>query len=288
MDCPIIVHGNRYSCNEQYIQSQKCILFGDEEAEIQIMNSSDPKEMKNIGDSVKNYNHRLWIEKCEEIAIKCTKIKFETHEHARRYLLQTGEKKLGEGTRSRKWGVGLHISDPKVTDEKEWCGENLMGKILSQTRSNIRAKQSQEAKDITEEIDMILGGVLPVTKESRNQVGSELGCDGEKTEQTVQSQNCSNDEGGKSDDPVENRDCTMHNKKQCAIVIGDSNTKGLVRDQENLPLNVVLCAKSGRKIEEVETVVNDSGLDPENVSVALMHVGTCNWNTSQGLVTKTI
>ena len=109
---PVVIHDVQYSCSEQYIQSQKCKLFGDKASEIRIMNSNDPREMKAIGDNVRNYKHGEWMNECERIATECSEAKFRTHEQARRYLLQTGEKCLGVGTRSKKWGVGLHVSDP--------------------------------------------------------------------------------------------------------------------------------------------------------------------------------
>ena len=150
-DYPIEIDGKNYTCGEQYIQSKKSELFGDEGKKEQIMRETDPKEMKKLGDKVRNYEHSVWMRECSEIALTCTRQKFATYEKARKILLHTGNKIIGEATKSKVWGIGLHISDSRALNREEWSGSNLMGGILMQIRSEMRAMEA------TEEIDSVLG-----------------------------------------------------------------------------------------------------------------------------------
>lgn len=157
MDCPIEINGKKYLCNEQYIQSEKCDIFCDDENYDNIMRETVPKKMKEYGDNVKNYDNDTWMLKCPEVAAKCNRVKFSTHQHAKQALLKTGEKILGEGTKSKKWGIGLHISNSNALDTRQWVGENLMGDCLMQIRREL------QVEDTVEEIDSLLNAAAAET-----------------------------------------------------------------------------------------------------------------------------
>ncbi len=50
--------GVTYCCNEQYVTSQKALLFQDVDAHNKNMESENPAEMKHI--CVQNYDHGIW------------------------------------------------------------------------------------------------------------------------------------------------------------------------------------------------------------------------------------
>ena len=54
--------------------------------------------MKARGNRVRNYNDKEWKEMGEVIAMECVKVMFQTHDKARRALLKTGKKVIGETT----------------------------------------------------------------------------------------------------------------------------------------------------------------------------------------------
>lgn len=54
-------------------------------------------------------------------------------------LLSTGEKQLVEvNGKDTIWGIGLYANDPRVLDEKQWRGQNLLGKVLMRVREELK------------------------------------------------------------------------------------------------------------------------------------------------------
>lgn len=149
MEYPVDIDGETFICNEQYIQGSKCRIFNDKDQFEKIMESEDPKEMKYLGDRVDNYDHDIWMQKCERVALRCNREKYAQHEKARKELLSTEEKMIGEGSANKVWGVGMHISDTNVIDQEKWKGFNLMGNILMQIRSEIREDNQDENHEET-------------------------------------------------------------------------------------------------------------------------------------------
>jgi len=50
-------------------------------------------------------------------------------------LLATGDATLCEASiKDTIWGVGLAPTDPKVQDQSQWLGTNLLGKSLMEVR----------------------------------------------------------------------------------------------------------------------------------------------------------
>ena len=278
MDCPFEIDNERYICTEQYIQSQKCKLFNDTEHDMLIMNSTDPKEMKRLGENVRNYVHRTWMENCHDIAMKCNRVKFETHEHAKKQLLQTGNKVLGEGTMSKKWGIGIHISDPRSVLMDEWSGENLMGSILSQIRDEMR-KGNEEVAGSSADVP----AERMKNKESEN-IDFKMRPSNISNEEQIQ-ENLPEIIQDDSEDASDTFPIAVFDqkKKSVALIIGDSNTNGLEIGDERFPVDIHLCAKSGLKVSEIEEKVGECELDPEEVSVAVIHVGTCSWKAGGSL-----
>jgi hypothetical protein len=58
----------------------------------------------------------------------------------KKFLLQTGTTSLVEASANDGiWGIGLSIKNPAITDERNWKGLNLLGKILTSVRDELRA-----------------------------------------------------------------------------------------------------------------------------------------------------
>lgn len=128
-----------YPNSEAYLMTQKAILFGDIDSATKIMKTSDPKEQKALGRLVKGFNEGLWNQNKLDIMIKGLILKFEQNESLKRQLLATGEKILVEGSPYDKiWGVGLHYTDQLILEEKNWKGENLLGKALVNVREYLK------------------------------------------------------------------------------------------------------------------------------------------------------
>lgn len=265
---PITIGGVTYTCNEQYIQKQKCALFGDEEAEKKVMEATEPRDMKYYGDHVKKYVHKVWMKECQDVAMTCNREKFSAHEEAKEALLKTGRKILGEATTSRKWGIGKHISDPLVLDQTQWDGENLMGNVLMQIRSDL---QSAQISEITDDIDRLLEERQDSKESNQSEDSNKISEMGDVNEEK-DLDGISTETTGEEDNGQKNIE-----KNQLALVFGDSNTHNLPLDDSDLPVKVNIISESGLQFSQVEMKMKEYKDNPEQVTVVLLHVGTCTW-----------
>lgn len=131
----------QYQTSESYLMTHKALLFGDTESADKIVNTSDPKKQKALGRLVKGFNEELWNQHKFDIMVKGLLLKFGQNESLKKQLLATGDKILVEGSPYDKiWGVGLKYDDPKILDESNWQGENLLGKALMEARKTLKNK----------------------------------------------------------------------------------------------------------------------------------------------------
>lgn len=140
---------SRYTFNtaEQYMMYQKAQLFGDHHMGYKIINSNDPREQKDFGRQVADYNEQIWQTNREKIVYNGNLLKFTQHPYLLADLFNTGETQLVEASPTDLiWGVGLREDDKLIEDPKNWRGLNLLGKVLTQVRDDIKLSLSQIPK----------------------------------------------------------------------------------------------------------------------------------------------
>ena len=125
---------------EQYFMYMKARTFGDEEQCKNILGCKTPKEAKNYGRLVKNYNDKVWDEKRYEIMKRGIYLKFTQNKKLKEMLLskEYDEREFVEASPyDRIWGVGLSEDNPLIDDKLNWKGRNLMGKAVTEVREQI-------------------------------------------------------------------------------------------------------------------------------------------------------
>ena len=128
-----------YHTAEQYMMSQKALLFNDIETNSKIMKENDPKQYKELGRQVKNFSPKIWDEKKFEIVVKGNLYKFSQNENLKQFLLSTKNKILAEASPYDKiWGIGMDANDKDILNQDKWKGENLLGKALMKVRDIIK------------------------------------------------------------------------------------------------------------------------------------------------------
>lgn len=128
-----------FSTAEHWLHYYKAILFGDKEIAIKILEAKNPYEAKILGRKVSNYNEKIWNEKRVSIAIEGNILKFSQNPTLLKALLDTNDKILVEASPTDTiWGIGLSITDPKAYKPTEWNGQNLLGKVLNETKKLLR------------------------------------------------------------------------------------------------------------------------------------------------------
>jgi ribA/ribD-fused uncharacterized protein len=138
MDTPFKVDGVFYNCTEQFIQNSKALLFKDEETAYKIMRAKTALEQCQLGKKVKGYNEKKWMQTAESVLLKANLAKFYQNEYAKKVLLHTESNTLGKASKDKRWGIGLSLDDPNVTNTLLWDGSNIFGKVLEKVRSQIR------------------------------------------------------------------------------------------------------------------------------------------------------
>lgn len=124
-----------FSSSEQLFMYFKATKFEDKEIMERILNSSTPKEAKKLGRKIKEFDENIWNKSKEDLMFIVLLRKFMQNEVIQKKLIDTGNKILVEASPYDKiWGVGLSEDDPLILDEKNWLGENLLGKTLIEIR----------------------------------------------------------------------------------------------------------------------------------------------------------
>ena len=134
--CQIKIDGKSFSSAEQAYQFCKAETTGRDDICARIMSTSNPYAIKKAGDMIVD---REWISSGE--ATKQMKIvlqhKFQNCEPAKRVLIASTGKRLGEATRSAFWATGISKYDTKALQPNKWSGSNHLAKLLEGIRTEI-------------------------------------------------------------------------------------------------------------------------------------------------------
>ncbi|KAF2715185.1 DUF1768-domain-containing protein [Pleomassaria siparia CBS 279.74] len=126
-----------FSCAEQLYMFTKSLYFCDSILCTRILGTSDPKDVKKLGQTVNGFNDFKWSRVKFRAAVVGNWYKFRREGGLRDTLLGTGERELAEASmRDRVWGIGFNATQAEGKRE-EW-GENLLGKALMKVRGRLR------------------------------------------------------------------------------------------------------------------------------------------------------
>lgn len=133
--------GINFNCSEQGVMYDKALLFGDIEVAAKVLKCSvsEQGKMKSLGREVKHFKESTWKKNRVEIYAKHCRAKFTQNEHFKQKLMETGNTTLVEASPNDKiWGIGLHERDAKKTHSDKWPGTNLLGKLLTDIREELK------------------------------------------------------------------------------------------------------------------------------------------------------
>lgn len=131
--------GHSFQTTEQAFMWAKAQLFGDKDSSRLILAEKNPAKAKELGRGVKGFNPTHWDINKEFLMYEVNLAKYSQFNDYKTVLLSTGEKQLVEvNGKDTIWGVGLYANDPRVLDEKQWRGQNLLGKVLMRVREELK------------------------------------------------------------------------------------------------------------------------------------------------------
>jgi ribA/ribD-fused uncharacterized protein len=132
-----------YNCAEQYMMHQKAVFRNEETAAAAILDTPYPKEQKDLGRAVANWDDAAWDEIKEKVVEEGSYMKFSQNKKLRDMLLMTGDRELVEASASdRVWGVGFNAKSA-LSRREDW-GTNLLGKCLMKARERIKEEKKKE------------------------------------------------------------------------------------------------------------------------------------------------
>jgi ribA/ribD-fused uncharacterized protein len=140
---PFEADGHTFATAEHYMMWGKAVLFGDERTAARILDAGHPKQAKDLGRQVRNFDRATWEAHRVEIVVAGNTHKFGQHTDLGDYLLGTGDHVLVEASPlDRVWGIGLRADDPRAEDPAQWRGLNLLGFALCDVR-NVLANRTE-------------------------------------------------------------------------------------------------------------------------------------------------
>ena len=136
---PFVIDNVSYLTAEHYMMAQKALLFNDQLIFEQIIQASHPKQAKELGRKVSNFDEGVWNKHRFDIVVDGNLAKFGQNEALKYYLLSTNERVLVEASPVDKiWGVGLGKDDQQIYDPSKWQGDNLLGFALMEVRDKLK------------------------------------------------------------------------------------------------------------------------------------------------------
>lgn len=130
-----------YKTAEHYMMAQKAKLFNDMEVFEKILEKESPKDVKDLGRQIRNFESGKWDENKSQIVAQGNYLKFSQNEELKQFLIQTKNKVLAEASPVDPiWGIGLAEDNPKALNPKDWRGENLLGFALMEARDKLNTQ----------------------------------------------------------------------------------------------------------------------------------------------------
>lgn len=133
--CVIDINGIKFSSAEQTYQYARAMRLGDPQMANMILWAKNAKEAKKLSYNVKSNN--AWDNDKIDVMRKINAEKFMQNPQLCEKLVQTGQSTLIEATVDGFWGAKAVINSAAIRNGT-WMGANFMGKILMETRTDMR------------------------------------------------------------------------------------------------------------------------------------------------------
>ena len=142
-EAPFYLAGKDYLSTEQYMMYQKAITFRRYESSREIMRVQSAEEAMEIADKnhmpLKPSEIEIWDSISRAIVKRGVRAKFLQNPEFISVLLATGNKVIAKCDEKDKiWGIGIDIKDPARLDADAWKGDNVLGRILMELRTEFR------------------------------------------------------------------------------------------------------------------------------------------------------
>jgi ribA/ribD-fused uncharacterized protein len=127
-----------FCCTEQFFMFKKALYFNDIDTMCKILHTKIPKEHKELGRSVKNFDDEIWNTIADEYVFEGNYAKFSQNNELKEKLLSTKDKIIIEAAAyDSRWGSGLNMEDTIASKVEDIKGENRLGKAIMRVREQL-------------------------------------------------------------------------------------------------------------------------------------------------------
>lgn len=136
---------HEFFCTEQAFMWAKARLFNDPIMSKAILaEKDDPLDCKHCGRWVQGYDDAKWAEVRYNIMRDVNFAKYSQYEPFRNRILNPefdGKTFVEASPSDGIWGIKMSIKEKGVLDERNWKGQNLLGKAITEVREKLKALQ---------------------------------------------------------------------------------------------------------------------------------------------------
>lgn len=141
-----------YSSIEQYLADKRATLAERQDLRDRAMASDNPVEAKRVLNALHgDKSDEQWVIQRKDILFDGLMAKFQQNDELKKYLLSSEQRRLGEASRNKEWGIGLTLADSGRLNPRNWTGENLLGSTLMEVRDRLTELARQPSGNPTEE-----------------------------------------------------------------------------------------------------------------------------------------
>lgn len=134
-------NGIIYKTAEHYMMACKAKLFNNMDIFEMILQKESPKDVKELGRQIKNFDAAAWDANKYQIVKEGNYLKFSQNGLLKQFLLKTDNKVIVEASPVDPiWGIGLAEDNVKSLNPIEWRGQNLLGFALMEVRDELKNK----------------------------------------------------------------------------------------------------------------------------------------------------
>ena len=133
---PFTINNHTFHSTEQWIQCQKCLMFGDSYTANLILRSENALEAKRLSYKITGVDHTKWKAEGFEKCIIGLKEKFDQNPLLKSMLVATKPKLLVEASTDKLWGTGVGLRDTNVLNCVHWSSHGWLSKMLHLIRDD--------------------------------------------------------------------------------------------------------------------------------------------------------
>lgn len=137
-ECTINLDGTIFQSAEQAFQFTKAKFFKNDQVAANIMTMSNATDIIHAGQKVQRdaENRKDWEQHENDVLRKILRAKFKQNPVLFEMLKSTGSTVLVEANPyDRHFGIGLGMNNHSINCHHNWTGENVIGKLLEEIRS---------------------------------------------------------------------------------------------------------------------------------------------------------